>query len=486
MTVDLCVLILPQMRYINSLLLIPAASGSALFMNKDIKRLAYLIKQLKVVEEHTIARAEAGLKPITDSLPKPSTNSKLPTRDNSSTEKSVVHVEPSLEKPIVEMGLRKGSIDWIAWPVDHIPPVPEAFVIQPLHDFAGLSLRMRDLVHEQIRQDGVNFASAPYLLYDSELLPGPVRIELDRDPPIALNVDVTVYGIRGQNWVIKYQSNCRSLNQSMMDLERDFMFLGKVEFLKVSPAPVFLSPPVKLPAFRTPKTRFTMIDHEYETCAADVRSYVRYMVMERAGATVWHYMTDMALTAIRDRFRLAIKMAMNVIENLEKIHSIGVVHGDIHPGNLVRLQDDRFGLIDFGRAFFEADMSHAKASFSTHCYLSHWNLQGHRFGFRDDVYKTLLAASFIAVPGRYDDCVALGATEAKRSDLITMHANDGLFHPKNEESFKIAFPDITKRASIRLSLWNALKVARSVPSVEIRPDYSGIITHLTTALTNMS
>ena len=228
-----------------------------------------------------------------------------------------------------------------------------------------------------------------------------------------------------------------------------------------------------------------MKDPDYETCAKDPRSYVRYMVMERAGVTVWHMMHSIPATAIYMRFRVAVGMAIDVIGNLEKLHTAGIVHGDIHPGNLVRLSNSRFGFIDFGKSFFEADMTSPLDWFDTHCFLSHWNLQGSRFGFRDDVYRALLVASFIAVPGRYKECSVMGKTEKRRAELINLHANNSLFEPLDVSSFKQAFPNVTKRAMIRHSLWNALEVARSVGSVSARPNYSGILAHLKTALDKM-
>ena len=229
-----------------------------------------------------------------------------------------------------------------------------------------------------------------------------------------------------------------------------------------------------------------MKDSDYETCAEDPRSYVRYMLMAKGIVTVSHLMKTMLVADTFERYLQAVKIARDVVENLDRLHSAGIVHRDIHQGNLVQMTNNAFGLIDFGKSFFEGDMTDGLYRFNIHWSLTHWNLQGSRFGFRDDVYKALLAASFVAVPSRFKECWAMGRTEDRREELIKWHANKDLFESDDSALFTMAFPSAEKREIIRHSFWSAVEIARSVVSVSARPDYSGILAHLKVAYENIT
>ena len=127
----------------------------------------------------------------------------------------------SQEELIIESGLRDGRIEWNDWPLDTLPSVPDKFIIEAQNDYRQLGFRIKLSAIELVIEDSIHVASAPYLLYDSEVLPDMSRIELVRHPLVARNADVTVFRVKDQNLIIKYQCNCRSLDESIMDLERD-------------------------------------------------------------------------------------------------------------------------------------------------------------------------------------------------------------------------------------------------------------------------
>ena len=55
--------------------------------------------------------------------------------------------------------------------------------------------------------------------------------------------------------------------------------------------------------------------------------------------------------AAGDRGRLH-HLGVRLLETYAVLHRAGIVHGDIHPGNIVVAEDDRLSLIDFGRGRF--------------------------------------------------------------------------------------------------------------------------------------
>jgi hypothetical protein len=392
---------------------------------------------------------------------------------------------------IVARAEAAGSLD-ILEPLPEFPPSnPRPFKVPRLPEQdAQLHPLIHEMLNDQLAKDSEWPNSAPYLWYDSEILGDGTRIKVgtlisQRVDAMVFHVESSDPALPGPGKVIKYQSNCRSLEASLLDLERDYWFLKKVENMGISPKALFLSPPADIPNFMTKKIAFKSGRDELMTCAQNPRAYVRYMVMDVIPETVWplmlRYLGDRG-----DRFFVAMNMAISVIQKLDKLHALGIIHGDIHVDNIARLDAgyENFGLIDYGKAFFE-DEYRDKLDFSywdSHCYLSSNNLKHVRFGYRDDVYKTLLAAAFLMTEvSVYNHCMKLSE---KRQELVQFHESYFLFDAPGSDSILIAFPllSLAQRDAIRGRLSNALVLSRSVVNVRDKPDYVGIVRNLRDAV----
>jgi serine/threonine protein kinase len=182
-------------------------------------------------------------------------------------------------------------------------------------------------------------------------------------------------------------------------------------------------------------------------------------------------------------------MVAGLIEAIERIHDQGVVHGDIHWGNVVlvkRGDQQSIALIDFGNAMFVDEMvglpEMARAPRSlNHCLYSHWNIEGFRFSYRDDVYKALLVLAFVINGFAFENyCLSL---EQNVEDMLRFKREEFLFSMPAEYPDRITGLSLHRdiKRLLRLRLENALQMARSVEAIDERPNYRFIVTELQAA-----
>ena len=203
----------------------------------------------------------------------------------------------------------------------------------------------------------------------------------------------------------------------------------------IIPKVFFVSPSVRLVDRRTLKTEFRMKQSPRVSCLATGRCPVRYMVMERGG------MSLESLISFCPNHRLPLIDGMRILRQLfvalKHIHSLGIIHGDIHRGNIVRSLKDKSSvlLIDFGRSKIYNPQNpypetpvRPKEQVATKQFFSHWKLQGYMPSFRDDMFGALYAVA-IQTGGRnfgkyMDDAESQGAREW----LIKFFQNEDLFY----------------------------------------------------------
>jgi len=162
-----------------------------------------------------------------------------------------------------------------------------------------------------------------------------------------------------------------------------------------------------------------------------------------------------------------------------KLHDAGIVHGDIHTGNICMRNDDGetddVSLIDFGKSFFLADYPNEiirEPSSWIHALFSPWDIEGYRPGLRDDVFKILLSMSFMINGSQFLDY------------LVSIESNAVLSYEwKSRRNFFISLGyDFTKtfknpRTIDRVMglLTNILSSVREIPTSIQRPPYEWII-----------
>jgi serine/threonine protein kinase len=201
-----------------------------------------------------------------------------------------------------------------------------------------------------------------------------------------------VYSVREDpELVIKYQSNCereRLPHPSLMD------FWGLSEAYRRGvprvPRVYSVSPAVGLPPRKTTKCNFRLSETEWDKCAG---SAVRYIVMQRLGPSLCtiHSHSSQSFSALT-----AVRYGIEIFDTLLHLHMNGMIHGDIHSGNLVYDTDrEHLYLIDFDRFMYKNSLdieqggSHRHMFVRVHRLLSPWEIEGYSPSFRDDIYRAI-------------------------------------------------------------------------------------------------
>ncbi len=281
-------------------------------------------------------------------------------------------------------------------------------------------------------------------IYESIHLPGmrgePVeQYELTR---IQGGNDVTVFsGTSGsRSAIFKYHSNCRQIHKNLLcgsqastqadcavredeDMLLSEYVLTKVSFdsfssHRVCPEVYSLSDPVAIPTTLNAKTMVRTIELSQSLCIK-LKSSFRLLVEQRVGLTVDNCWQDMDALPTTQLVSFATRAFMRIISLLSQIHSIGILHGDVHSGNIAFREDneecpfdepDEVVFIDFGFSkFFPFELG-KRDFFGPELYqsanpalLSPFELAGFRRGRRDDIYRAFELYIDIITRGRLRD-----------------------------------------------------------------------------------
>lgn len=223
------------------------------------------------------------------------------------------------------------------------------------------------------------------------------RLELV-DKPL-LGPTSVVFFTSSKNIVVKYQSNCFHTSE-VHPLVRDYYFLmflrDNIKGERVSLDAYFLSGGTTVPETKTMKSQFTMKQEDRDSCVSKGGS-VRFMVLERAQMSLFDY--SKRFRGGKVPLEKVLSIGIKLIENLQSIHSVGVVHNDVHWGNVVVENSGKPLLIDFGRSFFSPESEpqiklwSEFLNYSPH--FSPWEMLGYHTGFRDDVFRAFLIISLL-------------------------------------------------------------------------------------------
>ncbi len=166
---------------------------------------------------------------------------------------------------------------------------------------------------------------------DNERYTGGRRVTLGRD---ISGTSSTVWTVEEYpDLVVRYTVWCTNIaNGGRQDPTLKMYFFQRlVARAYLAPQIYFMSPEFSLPSERNRMGGFVKL-RPAVPCSHTPNSPVRMVVMERLGDSLNRLVDHVG------RFDLseAVKMVIAVVRLLEKIHTwFGIVHGDIHPGNIV-------------------------------------------------------------------------------------------------------------------------------------------------------
>jgi hypothetical protein len=251
---------------------------------------------------------------------------------------------------------------------------------------------------------GLDKTHKPDLSWEfGELIPGGV---LSADPaqdyaialrqaPIYKQAHTGVYDIvRHPEKVIKYHAYCFDSKTDPYDaIVVEAYFMNRLAdkapglTLKVDFYSGYVSTPPALSPGRVGKIPDM-------TCPGGVQPHIRYMIMDRVGPSLIAHMQ-----AGRDRripFLEAMTLGKQMIQLMQRLHKLQIIHGDAHMGNFAFESDvegSKLILIDFGRSQFveegAPEPDRVKDCQMIHPYAALWEIDGCRVSFRDDVYRAV-------------------------------------------------------------------------------------------------
>lgn len=386
--------------------------------------------------------------------------------------------------------VRRKPISMTLKPFDQSVSVPPSSIVYPDSLFKRIGVTLSHHVRALLHGDAITALGVPRLAYDAELImTGPKAGRLPIGEPLATTSTSRIFAVLNDAFrVVKYQHNCYDLG-NVHPLLRDYIFLQELAGSGLAPAAQYLSPPVRVPASVTPKTAFGMRPANRASCAENEGGQIRFMVMERVLWTLDNRVWDLHRIGRRFPVRHSIHLTASLIKTIQRLHGHGIVHGDVHWGNVAMVErGDRqiLNLIDFGNAMFVDEMHRlpimAREPRSVnHCLLSHWNIEGYRISFRDDVFRALLVGAFLINGMPFSDlCVYL---ETNVEEMLRFKREGFIFStPSGPDRIDGLDFDTNTKRFVRRRLFNALNMARSVEGIDERPNYDFIISQLMAAV----
>jgi tRNA A-37 threonylcarbamoyl transferase component Bud32 len=206
--------------------------------------------------------------------------------------------------------------------------------------------------------------------------------------------------------VVKYVTDCHlrmkdeDLSVDRHPLVREWKFLSILNGTTITPNVYYLSPPAVLRsrAFGTSRFMGAYLRDNMDQCMR-LGTHLRYMVQEKIPGRSFHKYVKKFVHRHDSSFTKDLLILFQpMLRLLKALHTKGIVHGDMHGGNvmLTELPDyrSRITFIDFEHAEFMAEgfekppTGHPADDLNVE-YLSPWQLQGFRKGPRDDIYRAV-------------------------------------------------------------------------------------------------
>ncbi len=320
----------------------------------------------------------------------------------------------------------------------------------------------------------------PNLFSNFETLPGKSTAYLNPHSYISTATSVIFEVERNRDMLIKYQVDCFDTDvEGIHPLLKDYWFLRRLGDWNIAPKAYFLSADVAMPWRITLKTNFRMKLQDRIQCSKS-GGKVRMMGVEKIGKSVISLMKRYSEGKVP--IDQVVELGVKMIDLLKKLHEAGVVHGDIHAGNICFARgsiSDSLRLIDFGRANLvvtenDGVSSEIRVPFTwNHELLSHWNIEGFREARRDDVFKVLLVMSSLLNGNQY-------FSEIQKLPIVESHA-----YKAKGDIFSIpGRPSLIQNDEVRELLGHVIALVRST-KLDEAPDYEGIIDSLQLAVSKL-
>ena len=210
---------------------------------------------------------------------------------------------------------------------------------------------------------------------------------------------------------VKYFNDCKErIRFGDSGLENlavhEYIVLAMLNETKIAPNVFHISPPTFLVPNEEPEDRL-MAENIWkdglEKCQA-LGTEFRFIVEDLVGISVADVFDSLRRKPELEQpevFAAAISVALDALGKLEHLHSLGFVHGDVHEFNIVLadaeadaffdvfiLKDTETRLIDFQFAVYTPPLVGPYVGRSA-LFLSPWQCEEQRLGFRDDVYRLL-------------------------------------------------------------------------------------------------
>ena len=286
---------------------------------------------------------------------------------------------------------------------------------------------------------------------------------------VHVGYDTIVYEIEGYpDILIKYQLQCTDLGFDIHPLLRDFWYMTEAHAWDIAPRPIFVSPPGVVCETTTGKCHGMSIRSlDLIKCRSE-GGVARYMIMERAKGVTLHQLRASKYGSPRGVMNIpnALTITYNVINTLARLHeTAGIVHGDIHTGNIViDVVGNKLQLIDFGRAFRRTRQPEEPiySRGAHHEFMnSLWQIEGYDWAARDDIIKKIQMLAHLMHPYCYQSMehdIEMEGVDAlckwkREGDWFGSHSYDPLGSLSASAEMK---------QDIRDSLENMLTIGRSL------------------------
>jgi len=381
------------------------------------------------------------------------------------------------------------------WPVNRLAySYPESMLVR-------MDYRTRKMALNQLADDIENTDLCPALAYTHDrMLKANGNMKLfEVESVLTTRTETAILYIKAApHYVVKYQTNCGYLTQDesrrVVDpILREYWFSEYVDRYtrqkgrgQISPRVFFVSPPTRLVMERTMKTDFAMDDHRRALCV-ERGANVRFMIMEKTGANMEDFMVKVYHRRKRVEFHVGLEILKQVLLHIKALHTMGIIHGDIHPGNIVRSSSgDRSDIyiIDYGLAtFYDRDRPLPEEPIRhgiVNSVWSHWEMRGYTRSFRDDVFRALRV--FGQMVG--GDCYwqALGEMQTRNGgkDLLYFYESGDLLAPPDCSHHPIHLIRTRELSGEQqqqiFDIWvHILTYVRGITRVNQMLDYDGIV-----------